>query len=160
MWLGGISYKCACGVIFPWDSTIKWLSYPLLQACTVLIWPEMLLKCMRTTGTCVPNIQTRDRLSYTKFLSKWVDRYIGHLISGHESVWFEDWITYPHSIASNWNFIVVCVTYLVGFRGDVKNRNFYIFLSPYGSSRGLSAPPICTTINGMHNNFDQNWEKL
>ena len=27
MWPGGISYDCTCGVIFQFDSTIKWLSY-------------------------------------------------------------------------------------------------------------------------------------
>ena len=44
MWPDGISYDCAWGVIFQWDSTLKWLSYPLLQAGTILIWPEIVVK--------------------------------------------------------------------------------------------------------------------
>ena len=32
---GGISYDCACGVLFQWDNTIKWFSYPLLPAGTI-----------------------------------------------------------------------------------------------------------------------------
>ena len=42
MWPVEISYDCACGVISQWDSTLKWLSYPLLQAGTVLKCVEML----------------------------------------------------------------------------------------------------------------------
>ena len=33
-----------CSVVFRWDSTIKWYSYPLLQARTILLWPEMCWK--------------------------------------------------------------------------------------------------------------------
>ena len=39
MWPGGISYDVVydCGVIIQWDSTIKWLSYPLLKTGTILM---------------------------------------------------------------------------------------------------------------------------
>ena len=43
-YLGGISYQYTFGVISQWSSTIKMLSYPLIQAGTILIWHEMCWK--------------------------------------------------------------------------------------------------------------------
>ena len=51
----GISHDYACCVVFQWDNTFKWLSYPLLQAGTVLIWPQMYWKG-RSTQYKNPNI--------------------------------------------------------------------------------------------------------